>query len=255
MAEDQRKKKPQVTFPFKTPGKAKVWKVVETAIKGRPGPPVKFIIQEVPEERYEEVIDHMCTYFIADEPMCKCWNGVKDPEYVNFFRNVWKETIKHGLTVGAFIEDQNGGQPILAGVNMLLLSFQGEDLDLKDIGESKRAKQLLAFLKGLQKEANVFEKYGVDRCMEALGLSVHPSYRGAALGGHILGVRDNIGREYNIELTVTAFTSPISQKLAARCGFEDVVAKDYAEVLDEQGNPVFPGIEAKEMKIMAKRLL
>ncbi|XP_076643276.1 arylalkylamine N-acetyltransferase-like 2 [Halictus rubicundus] len=254
MAEDQGKKKPQVTFPLKPPGQTKVWKVVEAAVKGRPGPPVKFTIQEVPEDRYEEVIEHMCTYFIADEPMCKCWNGVKDPDYVQFFRNLWIETLKQGLTVGAFVEDQNGGKPILAGVNVIMLSLQGDDFDRESIGKSKRAQQLMTVLEELLKKANIYEKYGVDRYMGAIGLSVHPSYRGASLGGHILNVRNDIGREYNIEVTATAFTSPISQKLAARCGFEDVVAKDYDDMLDEEGNKVFPGIEAKELKIMAKRL-
>ena len=41
----------------------------------------------------------------------------------------------------------------------------------------------------LAKRSNVYEKYGVDRYLNAMGLSVHPSYRGAALGGHILNAR------------------------------------------------------------------
>ena len=41
----------------------------------------------------------------------------------------------------------------------------------------------------LSKEANVFEKYGVNKYMNAFGLSVNPKYRGASLGAHLLNAR------------------------------------------------------------------
>jgi len=46
----------------------KVWQVIEKMAKD--GKPMKFTIQEIPEDRYEDVIEHMCTYFLADEPIC-----------------------------------------------------------------------------------------------------------------------------------------------------------------------------------------
>lgn len=254
MADDQGKKKPQVTFPLKPPGQTKVWKIVEAAVKGRQGPPVKFTIQEIPEDRYEDAIEHMCTYFIADEPICKCWNGKDDPNFVEIFRNLWRETLKHGLAVGAFVEDPNGGKPILAGANMLMLSLQGESFDQESSVKSEKAQRLLAAMEDLLKKANIYEKYGVDRYIGAIGLSVDPAYRGAALGGHILSARDDIGREYNIKVSATVFSSPISQKLAARCGFEEIVTEDYDKMLDEEGNQIFPGIGVKDMNVMAKRL-
>ncbi|XP_033335407.1 arylalkylamine N-acetyltransferase-like 2 [Megalopta genalis] len=252
MANKDGKTKPQ--FPFKPPGQTTIWKVVEAKAKGSEGPPIKFTIQELPEDRYEEAVEHMCKYFIADEPMCNCWNGIEDPVYVQFFRNLWTETLKEGLTVAAFVDDPNGGKPILAGMNVLMLSCKDEDVDMTIAGESKKAGQLMVVLMDLMKKANIYEKYGVDRYMGAIGLSVHPSYRGAALGKHILDVRNDIGREYNMTVSATAFTSPISQKLAARCGFEDVYSKDYDDMHNEEGNKLFPGIKAKELKVMAKRL-
>lgn len=62
---------PSVTFPIKPPGPPKVWKIVEIKKKDA-DVPIRFTIQEVPEDRYDEVVEHMCKYFIADEPMCKC---------------------------------------------------------------------------------------------------------------------------------------------------------------------------------------
>lgn len=63
------------------------------------------------------------------------------------------------------------------------------------------------------------------------------------------------GREYDIPVTVTAFTSPISQKLAERCGFETLIEKNYDQFVDKKGNLMFPGIESKSMKVMGKRLI
>lgn len=44
-------------------------------------------------------------------------------------------------------------------------------------------------MEGVTKAGNVYETYGVDKYISALGLSVDPSYRGAALGGHLLNAR------------------------------------------------------------------
>lgn len=64
----------------------------------------------------------------------------------------------------------------------------------------------------------------------------------------------DIGREYNISVTSTAFTSPISQKLAARCGFETLIEKDYVDMVDEEGNQLFPEVKVKSLKVMSRKL-
>ncbi|XP_076686734.1 arylalkylamine N-acetyltransferase-like 2 [Andrena cerasifolii] len=245
--------KPPVSFPLKPPGQAKVWKVVECVKKGSNEAPIKFSIQEIPEDRYQDVIDHMCTYFISDEPICNCMNGKDDPEYVDTFKALWVEFLQQGLSVGAFVENPNGGKPILAGCNVLGLSYKGEKVD-SDNFQSERGRNVMEVIVEFTKRANVYEKYGVDRYLTALGLSVHPSYRGAALGAHILNARENIGCEYNIPVTSTVFTSPISQKLATRCGYEVLLEVDYDDIVDGEGKKIFPGIQVKTMKVMARRL-
>ncbi|KAK1120137.1 hypothetical protein K0M31_012861 [Melipona bicolor] len=133
-------------------------------------------------------------------------NGINDPG----FEQVWCKLINHGLYIVAFTEDPNAGKPIImAGLNVLTLSFKDEKFNLDE---------------------------RVNKNMTAFGLSVNPSYRGAGLGAHLLNTRVNIGHEYNIPVTVTAFTSPISQKLPERCGFETLIEKNYDEYVDEKGN-------------------
>ncbi|XP_076235355.1 arylalkylamine N-acetyltransferase-like 2 [Calliopsis andreniformis] len=244
---------PPVPFPIKRPGQTKVWRVVEVVKKGSQEPPIKVSIEEIPEDRYDEVADHMCSYFIPDEPICNCMNGKDDPDYIESFRKLWEIVLQQGLSVGAFVEDPNGGKPILVGCNVLALSYEGENLEWIKF-KSEKSKRVMEVIIDLCKQSKVYEKYNVDRYLSAIGLSVHPSYRGAALGAHILDARNDIGREYNIPVTSTAFTSPISQKLAVRCGFEVLFEKDYCDIVDEKGNEIFPGIRSKTFKVMGKRL-
>ncbi|XP_054001068.1 uncharacterized protein LOC128888341 [Hylaeus anthracinus] len=240
-----------VTFPMKPPGQAKVWNVVDWMKKDSNEPPIRISIQEIPEDRYEDVLDHMCTYFIVDEPICKCMNGAEDPEYVAQFRKTWTMLLNQGLSVGAFADNPDGGKPIIAGANILGLTFEGESLEELDMHEKE--KRIMVALNELCHEAGVYKRYGVDRYMSALGLSVHPSFRGAGLGYHLLKARENIGREYNIQVTSTVFTSPISQKLAARSGFEDLLTKEFKDLVDEKGE-LFPNITSKIVKVSAKKL-
>lgn len=66
--------------------------------------------------------------------------------------------------------------------------------------------------------------------MKALGLFVLPGYRGEGLGERILEAREYICRYLGFPATLTAFTSIISQKLAARVGFKDFYCIDYEEL-------------------------
>lgn len=62
----------RMTKVFKPPGSPKIWEVVEKTNKD--GRSLKFTIQDIPEERNEEAVEHMCKYFLADEPTCACFS-------------------------------------------------------------------------------------------------------------------------------------------------------------------------------------
>lgn len=244
-------------FPdLRPPGPPRVWTVVESRrLKDKDGNPAKFVIQEIPEDRHAEVVEHMCTHFIADEPMCRSQRGIEDPEYVDNFRAIWAELVKQGFAVAAFIDDPAGGKPIVAGVNMLGVDLKSSEHKPDDFKlTNEKAMLVLGTVIGLNEEARVYEHYNVDKYLYAFGLSVKPEYRGESLGGHILRVRDKIGAEYKIPVTSTGFTSPISQKLAERCGFETLLERDYADIKDKQGNVAFPNTGVKTFRIMGKRL-
>ncbi|XP_046828190.1 uncharacterized protein LOC124428301 [Vespa crabro] len=241
---------------IRPPGPIKIWKTIDVfkTIDGE-SKPVKIVLQEIPEDRYEDILDYMVTYFVIDEPCCVSLNLKEDPVAVQELRNIWTIILNQGLSVGAFLVDPKGGKPEIVGTNIIGYEIKDDNrkLDNYKIQECL-AKDLIDPVMKLCKDAKIYEHYNTDRYMFAFGLSVHPSYRGHKLGAQILSVREQIGREYNIGVTATIFSSTISQKSAARCGFEVLLAKDYDQILNEEGKEIFPGIKFKTFKVMGRRL-
>lgn len=79
------KKEGEIIFPLKPTGPPKVWKTIEIKKKDT-DVPIKFSIQEIPEDRFEDVIDHMCKYFLADEPMS---NSLSKSFFFFFFSRIF----------------------------------------------------------------------------------------------------------------------------------------------------------------------
>jgi hypothetical protein len=66
--------------------------------------------------------------------------------------------------------------------------------------------------------------------------------------------RSDIGKYYGIKATSSTFTSLSAQILAERAGYKVVHTQYYANLLNRDGTPIYPNIEAVDMKIMVKKL-
>lgn len=66
--------KEEIKLPsIRPPGPIKIWKTVDGfKTIGGESKPVKIVLQEIPEDRYEDIVDYLTTYFIPDEPCCIC---------------------------------------------------------------------------------------------------------------------------------------------------------------------------------------
>lgn len=107
-------------------------------------------------------------------------------------------------------------------------------------------------IQNVSNTVNVFERYGVDVYMTAFGLCVDPEFRCQGLGLEILRARFDLAKAVGLTVTMTVFTGQTSQKLAHKVGME-VLAEVLYEDIREDGNPVFPNIKNKSMKIMARK--
>ncbi|XP_029158805.1 uncharacterized protein LOC114931055 [Nylanderia fulva] len=238
---------------IKPPGQPpKIWKSIEKV--SNDGKTMKFTIQEIPEDRHEDAVQHMCDHFLADEPTCQCLNAINDPVFVQDMSTLWRLLIAEGISIAAFTDNPNGGKPIIAGMNTLGLGFRDQKDSISNYQfKSQNCKNTLEIITGATKI--IYEHYGVDKYLYAIGLSVDPAYRGYGLGKDILKLRELVGREYNIPATATVFSSIISQKSAKGAGFEVLMTKDFVDIVDENGKQYFPGIKSENFEVMGKRLL
>lgn len=59
-------------------GPPHIWRIAEIVNKN--GEKKRFSFQEIPQDRYTEVLNHMCTIFLEDEAMCSSIS-----KYINLF--------------------------------------------------------------------------------------------------------------------------------------------------------------------------
>jgi len=236
-----------------------VWNIVEgqEIVDDGTTKAVRFSIQEVPEDRYPEAIEHMCKYFVADEATCKSLKLKDDKDAIEGFRSLWDYLLKIGISVGAYKLDAKDKLLELSGLNVLFVVTDELEKALGNFTvtfKSVKTRKLFEFMHSISEKADVRDIYGVDKYVSALGLSVAPAFRGQKLGVRLLEARNNIGRKYGIAASSTLFTGPSSQIQAERAGFETAFALEYSQVRDENGELLFPNIESKQIKLMIKRL-
>ncbi|XP_033209992.1 uncharacterized protein LOC117168447 [Belonocnema kinseyi] len=237
------------------PGPLNVWKVVDGYKNGEP---TKFKIQEIPSDRFEEVLDHMCDYYLADEPQFECMKARDDPLLVYDQRLLWRLFLKQGISIGMFTDNSNGEKSIIVGVNILLVETKDDKAVFAKFRQnylSPRGSQMDAVLWPLFQEANVKSKLKEHKYLTSAGLSVLPSFRGQSFGGKMLDVREDICRNYGINLSANCFSSDASIKLAERSGYGVLLERDYEKILNNQNQIAFPNCRSKTFKFMFKRFI
>lgn len=71
------------------------------------------------------------------------------------------------------------------------------------------------------------EHYGVDKYLDAFGLSVSPKYKGDSVGYHLLKSRTPLCQATGIPLTVTMFSSPEAIHSSLKDGFQILYDTDF----------------------------
>ncbi|XP_055617781.1 uncharacterized protein LOC129763058 [Toxorhynchites rutilus septentrionalis] len=207
---------------------------------------VTYRIEDLPENRVEDAITHMRNIFLRDEPMCGSVGLYKDPIGLEEFGQMWRNIAAQKCAIVCFRE----GSDDIAGLNMLTVVSKDANKDYKFKSEPLRL--VYEAYVGLVKQANIFERYGVDHYLSAWGLSVHPNYRGRGIATELLRARIPICKAMGLTLSVTLFSNPGSQIPAAKVGFFDEIVVTYKQ-LEEQGY-YFPGFSCELNKLMTLKV-
>lgn len=79
---------------------------------------IKYRVQDLPEEYYEQTVDFMVKYFLPDEPISASLNLCNKPGVIKKFRKMWHKILKQKLSIGCF---KNDGTNKFVGANILLI--------------------------------------------------------------------------------------------------------------------------------------
>lgn len=60
-------------------------------------------------------------------------DAVHTPIFVEECRVLWNHLLEQGIAVAAFVDNPDGGKPIMAGVNMLSMEYKETDEKTKDV--------------------------------------------------------------------------------------------------------------------------
>ena len=99
---------------------------------------------------------------------------------------------------------------------------------------------------------NVYERYGVDKFVNAMGLCVHPKFRGQGLGLEIMKSRFDMMKGVGLKCTLTVFSGHGTQRVAVRSGMEPMAEVPYDFYREEDGSLTYPGIDCKSLIAMVK---
>ncbi|XP_059468634.1 uncharacterized protein LOC132192614 [Neocloeon triangulifer] len=208
------------------------------------------VIRDVTPDLDNFVIEFMLEYFARDEPLNRSVQLTEDPDSLADLITIWNDVLPRRVSLVALAEGSPGSNlepvslsnpPTIMGANVLTVNCKSDKkstfLSQFSGAAFKKVGSLLSQISSLE---NIFERYGVDHYLDAVGLSVAPISRGKGIGLMLLKARIDLCRDLKIPLTKTIFTAIQSQKLAAKVGFEVLQDKDYDEFKGPDGKVLFP---------------
>ncbi|XP_065157268.1 uncharacterized protein [Atheta coriaria] len=187
----------------------------------------QYWIQDATEDMFDELEDLSVNKFIGDEPTTRYMKMYDDPISLEEIRVIWRKFIDLKLTLVCLTKDDENKTKIVA-FNVLYLSNADDKTNYDLRGETSQ--RLFRMFKWLENQRNFFEEFNIQCVMKSRGLYVLEDYRREALGERLLEAREYMCRHLGITATLTTFTSFVSQKLAARLGFQDFYSVEYEEL-------------------------
>ncbi|KAJ9593489.1 hypothetical protein L9F63_014974 [Diploptera punctata] len=215
----------------------------------------KFSIEDVPQDMHEDIIEFLTEFHFHPTYGSELMKNVKmyeDPTAIKQYQEKWRKALKDNISLVAFLEEEGqGDKRLIVGVNVLKVDYKDHPENFEKI-ESKKVRSIGQNLAYAGFLVNVYEIYGVDKLVNALGLCVHPKFRGQGLGLQITKCRFEIMKAVDLKCTLTVFVGTGTQRIALKSGFEVIAEVPSDSYKDEDGSLMYPGLECKSWIAMVK---
>ncbi|KAG8235959.1 hypothetical protein J437_LFUL018080 [Ladona fulva] len=209
--------------------------------KGVRGKFSTFRIEDIPDDKRDQAIQHMKDYFFKDEPTTQVLERTTllTDEDINAFLN---NSLNDNVSLCA-IDEANNDE--IAGVTILRVSSRCDPHRHEKVDSKLKSMQrLFHFLHHCHEGIDPFtiksgsKEVVVDHVLEPMGLSVSPKYRGKGLGQALIQARHKLAAELGIGATMGIYTSIYSQAIILRQGMEMVKEISYTDY-KEDGKVIF----------------
>ncbi|XP_077299189.1 uncharacterized protein LOC143920257 isoform X2 [Arctopsyche grandis] len=213
-----------------------VWLRFERTTKD--GKLLKFKVQDVTDDRHDDVLDFMLKYYMKEEPWSSNAGVSKDPISLEVYRGYVRQYVfpQKATVICLLDEDDGNSSSDIIGCNLLGVSCKKDEADYSQFIKSKQTADLLLIYSEFKKYCpDPFEKYNVEEYLGAFGLCVHPDFRGLNISTEILRARIPLLKAFRLSVSSTDFTAIASQKSAYKAGFKVDASVSYEDIRKATG--------------------
>ncbi|KAK9294948.1 hypothetical protein QLX08_010590 [Tetragonisca angustula] len=236
--------------------------------------------ESLTNDTLEGALDVIRKSFFINENVCKGVDLLSEPGASKELEELCLEAAKDGVSVVAV--DVNSGEVIGVAFNKIqLLNSSSEKTAFESFSENckyKSSKALVDFIINMDARINLFKHYNTDCILEIMFLATLPNYQKRRIGELLVSTSIEVAKElkkgntvktpvtinddnkiHNLEglpnLVSALMTSNYSQKIAAKCGFENLASISFEE-FEFKGKTFNEriGNEHRNSVLVAKRL-
>ncbi|XP_055311238.1 arylalkylamine N-acetyltransferase-like 2 [Sitodiplosis mosellana] len=121
--------------------------------------------------------------------------------------------------------------------------------------ENKKWSEILLLLAHLEENANIYERYKINKALHIHVLGVDSAYRGKSIGVNLMQKCFDAGKSLGYPLVTVDCTSIFSQRIAEKLQMENIYTLAFNDYKDSNGRQVFnPPLPNTHIKTFTKTL-
>ncbi|XP_058839944.1 uncharacterized protein LOC131695448 [Topomyia yanbarensis] len=207
---------------------------------------ITYRVQDLTEDRFEDMVQHFLDNFIEEEPICVSKGVAKDATAREAAIKLWRKVLREKMTLVCYKE----GSDEIIGANIVTVKTSDEVYTI-DILKSAEQGDVRVIVEYVTKQFDALEHYGVDHRMVAYGLTVDRRYRGRGIATEILKARVPMCKALGIKLAAHPFSALGSQKAASNAGYRTDYEITYDDLAKLGPKYTLLNIPSKSIKLMS----
>lgn len=121
--------------------------------------------------------------------------------------------------------------------------------------DNKKWSEILLLLAHLEENANIYERYNIDKALHIHVMAVSNKYRGKSIGLNLMENCFNAGKSLGYPLVTVDCTSIFSIRIAEKLHMDNIFTLAFADYKDSTGRQIFsPPMPHTHIKTFAKIL-